>query len=99
MFVGGVTVTEVSLATGGFSIGPVLSSPVSPSKAPCWTTRPRTPKAMNAERMVVSAAVIETTIDRTQFGITWNAPLPGGGNVLADEVKLTADLSLVKKAA
>ena len=42
---------------------------------------------------------LETTIDRTQFGITWNAPLPGGGNVLADEVKLTADLSLVKKAA
>ena len=41
---------------------------------------------------------LETTIDRTQFGITWNAPLPAGGNVLADEVKLTADLSLVEKA-
>jgi polyisoprenoid-binding protein YceI len=42
---------------------------------------------------------LETTIDRTQFGIVWNAPLPGGGNILADDVKLTADLSLVRKAA
>jgi polyisoprenoid-binding protein YceI len=41
---------------------------------------------------------LETTVDRTQFGITWNAPLPGGGNILADDVKLTADLSLVRKA-
>jgi polyisoprenoid-binding protein YceI len=40
---------------------------------------------------------LETTIDRTQFGIVWNAPLPGGGNILADDVKLTADLSLVRK--
>jgi polyisoprenoid-binding protein YceI len=40
---------------------------------------------------------LETTVDRTQFGITWNAPLPGGGNLLADDVKLTAELSLVRK--
>ena len=41
---------------------------------------------------------LETTIDRTQFGITWNAPMPGGGNILADDVKLTAHLELVRKA-
>ena len=40
---------------------------------------------------------LETTIDRTQFGINWNAPLPSGGNALADEVKLTADLQLVQE--
>jgi polyisoprenoid-binding protein YceI len=39
---------------------------------------------------------LETTIDRTQFGIDWNAPLPSGGNVLADDVKLTAQLELVQ---
>ena len=44
-------------------------------------------------------ARLEAAIDRTKFGIAWNAPLPGGGNVLADEVKLTADLSLVRMAA
>jgi len=37
---------------------------------------------------------LETTIDRTQFGITWNAPMPDGTNALADEVTLKADLSL-----
>ena len=39
---------------------------------------------------------LETSIDRTQFGINWNAPLPSGGNVLADDVKLTAQLELVQ---
>lgn len=40
--------------------------------------------------------VLETTIDRTSFGLTWNAPLPSGGNALADEVTLSLDLALVE---
>jgi polyisoprenoid-binding protein YceI len=40
---------------------------------------------------------LETTIDRTEFGINWNAPLPSGGKALADEVKLTAGLQLVQE--
>ena len=39
---------------------------------------------------------LETTVDRTQFGITWNAPMPDGSNALADEVTLKADLYLVE---
>jgi polyisoprenoid-binding protein YceI len=39
---------------------------------------------------------LETTIDRTQFGLNWNAPMPDGSNALADEVTLKADLSLVE---
>jgi polyisoprenoid-binding protein YceI len=39
-----------------------------------------------------------TTIDRTDFGIEWNAELPSGGKVLADEVELTARLELVQEA-
>ena len=39
---------------------------------------------------------LETTVDRTQFGITWNAPMPDGSNALADDVTLKADLSLVE---
>jgi polyisoprenoid-binding protein YceI len=39
---------------------------------------------------------LETVIDRTDFGITWNMELPSGGAVLENEVKLTADLELVK---
>lgn len=39
---------------------------------------------------------LEAVIDRTDFGITWNMELPNGGAVLENEVKLTADLELVK---
>jgi polyisoprenoid-binding protein YceI len=39
---------------------------------------------------------LETTIDRTEFGILWNADMPNGTKALADEVTLKADLSLVK---
>jgi polyisoprenoid-binding protein YceI len=39
-----------------------------------------------------------TVVDRTQFGLDWNAPLPGGGFALANDVTLKAELSLVKAA-
>ena len=35
------------------------------------------------------------TVDRTQLGLTWNAPLPDGGSMLGDEVELSASLLLV----
>jgi polyisoprenoid-binding protein YceI len=35
------------------------------------------------------------TVDRTDFGLRWNAPLPEGGQMLADEVDLTARLVFV----
>ena len=41
---------------------------------------------------------LETVVDRTEFGIGWNAPLPGGGFALSNDVKLKADLTLVKAA-
>ena len=41
---------------------------------------------------------LETTVDRTQFGLNWNLPLPNGKPALANDVKLTADLYLVKGA-
>ena len=39
---------------------------------------------------------LETTVDRTDWGLDWNAPLPGGGLLLPDDVKLTATFSAVK---
>ena len=39
---------------------------------------------------------LETTIDRTRFGLNWNLPLPNGKPALANDVKLTAELYLVK---
>ena len=39
---------------------------------------------------------LETTVDRTQFGIDWNAPLPTGQPALSNDVTLVADLQFVK---
>jgi polyisoprenoid-binding protein YceI len=39
---------------------------------------------------------LETVVDRTKFGLNWNAPLPKGGWMLADDVTLTVDLELVR---
>jgi polyisoprenoid-binding protein YceI len=41
---------------------------------------------------------LETTVDRTEFGIDWNAPLPSGENLLANDVQLSAQLQLVEEA-
>ncbi|RKQ84943.1 polyisoprenoid-binding protein YceI [Solirubrobacter pauli] len=41
---------------------------------------------------------LEAVIDRTEFGLTWNAPLPSGGKALANEVTLTIELALVEQA-
>jgi polyisoprenoid-binding protein YceI len=36
------------------------------------------------------------TVDRTDFGIDWNLPLPAGGPALANEVTIVAELQFVK---
>ena len=41
---------------------------------------------------------LETVIDRTRFGVTWNNPLPTGEPALANDVTITAELQLVKAA-
>ena len=41
---------------------------------------------------------LETTVDRTTFGLNWNNPLPSGEPALANDVTLTAELQLVKAA-
>jgi polyisoprenoid-binding protein YceI len=39
---------------------------------------------------------LETSIDRTKFGLNWNAPLPKGGFAVADDVKLAVELELIE---
>ena len=41
---------------------------------------------------------LEATIDRTEFGMNWNLPLPSGGVALANDVTLTVELSLIAQA-
>ena len=39
---------------------------------------------------------VSATIDRTAFGVSWNAPLPTGEPALSNEVTLVAELYFVK---
>jgi polyisoprenoid-binding protein YceI len=41
---------------------------------------------------------LEGEIDRHEFGVSWNTPLPTGGLLLGDTVRLTAGFSAVKEA-
>ncbi|HEV7584355.1 MAG TPA: YceI family protein [Solirubrobacteraceae bacterium] len=41
---------------------------------------------------------LETVVDRREFGLEWNAPLPKGGFALENDVKLEVGLELVKQA-
>jgi polyisoprenoid-binding protein YceI len=41
---------------------------------------------------------LETIVDRREFGLEWNAPLPKGGFAVDNDVKLEVSLELVRQA-
>jgi polyisoprenoid-binding protein YceI len=41
---------------------------------------------------------LSTTVDRTDFGLEWNMPLPSGEPALGNEVRIDAELQFVKEA-
>jgi polyisoprenoid-binding protein YceI len=41
---------------------------------------------------------LEATVDRREFDLNWNAPLPKGGFALANDVKLIVELELAEQA-
>ena len=41
---------------------------------------------------------LEGTVNRHDFGVSWNLDLPNGGKLLEDSVTLIASLSFVKQA-
>ena len=45
-----------------------------------------------------TGATATTTINRQDFGVSWSRALDGGGMVVSDQVQITIDLELVKKA-
>ena len=40
---------------------------------------------------------LETQVDRTEFGLNWNAPVPSGGVAVGNEVTLTVHLELAEE--
>jgi polyisoprenoid-binding protein YceI len=41
---------------------------------------------------------LTAAVDRTEFGVSWNAPLPSGEPALAAEVRIVTDLQFVRAA-
>ena len=41
---------------------------------------------------------LTTTVDRTAFGVSWNAPIPSGESALGDDVSIDAELYFFKAA-
>jgi polyisoprenoid-binding protein YceI len=52
----------------------------------------RAPDVLGTPRLGLRATA---KVQRAVWGITWNAPVPGGGVALADDVDLELDVSLV----
>lgn len=46
---------------------------------------------------VRAALELSATVDRRNWGMNWQMPLPGGGDVLGYDVELTAHLELVRE--
>lgn len=51
----------------------------------------------NPYGMTLVGVVLEGVIDRTEWNMNWQAPLPGGGVVLANDVTVRAELELVRQ--
>ena len=52
--------------------------------------------AENPMGVQVAALELSADLDRTQYGMSWNMPLPKGGNILAEKVTLNIHLELVQ---
>jgi polyisoprenoid-binding protein YceI len=44
------------------------------------------------------ALELSGVVDRNDFGVKWNAPLPGGGFLLPDDARIVIDVAAVKEA-
>src|SRR4051812_1297292 len=47
---------------------------------------------------LIGGLELTAELDRTKYGMTWNAPLPKGGNILAEKVTLSIHLELQGQA-
>jgi polyisoprenoid-binding protein YceI len=56
-----------------------------------------TPEAKDPWGGLRRGASAEITINRKDFGLTWNAPLEAGGWLIGDEVHITLDIELVRQ--
>jgi len=65
---------------------------------PVVATGTWTGPAENPMGVQVLALELSADIDRTEYGITWNMPLPKGGNILGERVTLNVHAELQEQA-
>ena len=58
-----------------------------------------TPAIKDPHGNVRVGAAATAKVNRKDFGLAWNAPLESGGVLVGDDVTITVDVELVKKAA
>jgi polyisoprenoid-binding protein YceI len=58
-----------------------------------------TPEIKDSRGNIRAGAEATTTINRKDFGLTWNQVLEAGGVAVGDEVKITIDVEATKEAA
>ena len=87
---------DVALAGDSVTIrGEITIKGVTKPAAIAGTIAPPLTDPYGRERIGLRVA---TTVDRTDFGVSWNTPLPSGEPALANEVTIVGDLHFVKAA-
>jgi polyisoprenoid-binding protein YceI len=86
-----ITFTTSDLETGELTIKGVTR----PVKIEATVSEPNI-DPFGRERVGIK---LSATVDRNEYGVSWNAPNQGGGNYLGDDVTITAELALVKAAS
>jgi polyisoprenoid-binding protein YceI len=57
-----------------------------------------TPVVKGMQGEIRTGATVTTTINRKDFGVSWNKVLETGGVVVSDEVKITIEAELIKQS-
>jgi polyisoprenoid-binding protein YceI len=86
---------EISFHTSDFEQGELTMKGVTRPVAIAATVSEPNVDPFGRERVGIT---LEATVDRNEFGISWNAPNQGGGNYLGDDVTIKAELALVRQA-
>jgi polyisoprenoid-binding protein YceI len=62
-----------------------------------WTVEGPAAGVKDQKGRLHSGATASTTVNRKDFGLTWNTPIDGGGVMVSDEVALIVEVELVEK--
>lgn len=96
---------EIQFESSSFDLGPDASVTLVGQLTIRGNTRPVTatgtyrPPTEDNYGLVRVGIDLEATIDRREWGMNWQAPLPGGGEALGNDVTLTLSLELIRESS